>query len=348
MSPWRVLEDVPELSLAAIDWRRKWGRHLPRFSRYLRPTNELASSIDCPTVPGGLHTVVVHAPDDIVGVCEVCPTEKLTQADILITRLDLKALCADLATALSLSPGFEAQAPGHYFIGKLVPNPGSRHAVHLCLFNQPSALQEAVLRLTGSGKREFILLTATARMWSTSLRGIVEGSGSRLMCLEEVLGLDGRDDELVASDAWRAFLDSLAPTSTRKKPAATFPTPHGARWNELRIRFLTGDTVSAAIRDARRRVSYAEMGMARKDNANRNVQWEMLEKLAEGHGYYETSLPAHREKEKQQVHRLSKALKAYFQIEGDPIHREGRGWRTVFLIQPEGWKEPPEETWDDA
>ena len=87
------------------------------------------------------------------------------------------------------------------------------------------------------------------------------------------------------------------------------------------------------------------MGMARSDNANRSVQWEMLEKFAKGNGYYEPQYQAYKEREKQQVSRLGRALKTYFKIDGEPIVRDGQGWKTAFVIRPEGWEEPPEENW---
>ena len=90
----------------------------------------------------------------------------------------------------------------------------------------------------------------------------------------------------------------------------------------------------------------AIVDMARSNNANRSVQWEMLENFAEGNGYYEPVILALREKEKQQITRLRKVLKLYFQIDGDPIVKDGQGWKTVFVIRPEGWKEPQDETWD--
>ncbi|MDQ7831355.1 MAG: hypothetical protein RDU30_06470 [Desulfovibrionaceae bacterium] len=345
MSAWRALEEVSGLALAAMDWRRSYGLNLAALGRYLRPTNDLAESLDCPATPGGLHTVVHHGPGDIVGVCDHCPTEKLSKADIVIQRLDVQSLCKDIATALGLSSGFEIPAPGHYFIGELVPSPGSRHGVHLCCSNAPAQLEDAMFRLTGNGKQGFIFLTPTSRFWTTTLRDSIETATAHLMSLEEVLDLHAKS--FSASVGWRSFLDTLVPRTTTKAPPKTFPTPQGARWNELAIRFLTGDTASVTIRDARLRVSYTDMGMARSDNANRSVQWEMLEKFAEGNGYYEPKHQARKEREKQQVSRLGRALKVYFKIDGEPIVRDGQGWKTAFVIRPEGWEEPEEESWQD-
>jgi hypothetical protein len=99
MSAWRALEEVSGLALAAMDWRRSYGLNLAALGRYLRPTNDLAESLDCPATTGGLHTVVHHGPGDIVGVCDHCPTEKLSKADIVIQRLDVQSLCKDIANS---------------------------------------------------------------------------------------------------------------------------------------------------------------------------------------------------------------------------------------------------------
>lgn len=345
MSAWRVLEEVSSLTLAALDWQRSYGLNQVNLGRYRRPTNDLAESLDCPATPGGLHTVVHHGPGDIVGVCEHCPTEKLSKADIVTQRLDIQSLCKDLSTALRLSVGFEVLAQNHYFIGEFVPNPGIRHSVHLCCIDDPERLNNAALRLAGNGKRGFIFLTPTRRFWTTTLRNLIESTTSHLMSLEEVIDLAGNG--FTASSGWQSFLEARVPKPSTKRPLKPFPRPHGARWNELTIKFLTGDTASVTIRDARRRVSYTDMGMAKSNDANRSVQWEMLERFAEGNGYYSPRHRANKGREKQQVSRLRQALKDYFQIDGDPIVRDGQGWKTAFLIRPVGWKEPTEESWQD-
>ena len=114
-------------------------------------------------------------------------------------------------------------------------------------------------------------------------------------------------------------------TQQRDQPTSPGRTPRVSRLLALAIRF---------------------QDMARSNNANRSVQWEMLEKFAQGNGYYEPEYQAHKEREKQQVSRLGRALKTYFQIDGEPIVRDGQSWKTVFVIRPEGWKEPQDETWD--
>lgn len=345
MSAWRVLEEVSSLTLAALDWQRSYGLNKVNLGRYLRPTNEFAITLDCPASSGALHTVVHHGPGDIVEVCEHCPTEKLTKGDIAIQRLDIRSLHKDIATAMGLSVGFEVLAPKHYFIGEFVPNPGTRHSVHLCCIDDPERLNDAALRLAGNGKRGFIFLTPTCRFWTTTLRNLIESATSHLMSLEEVIDLAGNG--FTASSGWQSFLEARVPKPSTKRPPKVFPTPHGARWNELTIKFLTGDTASVTIRDARLRVSYTDMGMAKSNNANRSIQWEMLEKFAEGNGHYSPEFLTHRDREKQQVSRLRQALKDYFQIDGNPIVTDGQGWKTIFLIRPEGWKEPTEESWQD-
>jgi hypothetical protein len=116
-----------------------------------------------------------------------------------------------------------------------------------------------------------------------------------------------------------------------------FPTPPGATWTSVRIRFVDGETVAVAVCGANAHFTYAQMGMADRRNARPTKQWELLRAFASVHGLL--SWEGHHACRANQKRRelLARDLKAFFRIDGEPIilTEDRKGWRTVFAIKPD-------------
>ena len=123
--------------------------------------------------------------------------------------------------------------------------------------------------------------------------------------------------------------ETLATTDSR-----SFVTPDGARWQDVKIRFRDGHTVSVEVLGARRILNYSQMGMADTRNANPTVQWILLRDFAAGYGTLTWDSWAADRKNQKRRERLSRNLQAFFGIDGDPIEIEGNGWRTCFQLEP--------------
>src|SRR3989344_8601327 len=68
---WRTFESIPGLTGTLADWNIHLGSDYEAAKHFLRPKSELATSVPCPAKRpcDCAHSVVVHAPDDIVAVC---------------------------------------------------------------------------------------------------------------------------------------------------------------------------------------------------------------------------------------------------------------------------------------
>jgi hypothetical protein len=116
-----------------------------------------------------------------------------------------------------------------------------------------------------------------------------------------------------------------------------FPTPPGAPWASVRIRFVDGETVAVAVCGVTAHFNYAQMGMADGRNARPTKQWELLRAFASVHGLlsWECHHACRANQKRREI--LARDLKAFFRIDGEPIilTEDRKGWRTVFAIEPD-------------
>jgi len=113
-----------------------------------------------------------------------------------------------------------------------------------------------------------------------------------------------------------------------------FPTPAGATWADLSIRFADGHSVTVRVGAAGGKYHHARMGMADGRNTRPTKQWELLQALARNHGVLTWKSPDAGHKNKQRRELFARDLKAFFRIDGEPIVAtdDGKGWRTIFAL----------------
>lgn len=116
-----------------------------------------------------------------------------------------------------------------------------------------------------------------------------------------------------------------------------FPTPEGARWMDVCIKVVDGETVAIKLGDHARRYIYSEMGMIDGRTKKPTKQWGLLQLFARNHGMltWQSSGADRKHQKRREV--LSDNLKAFFGIDGEPIvlTDDKKGWRTTFSIHPD-------------
>jgi len=142
-----------------------------------------------------------------------------------------------------------------------------------------------------------------------------------------------------ADDALAPFRASVLDEAVRATADGMvfFPTPPGATWEAVRIRFRDGHTVSVSVLGEDGVFLYSQMGMANRKNAEPTVQWKLLKVFAEEHGTLTWHSTHAHSKNKKRRENLSKDLRAFFRIDGDPISLtpDGKGWRVRFELPDE-------------
>lgn len=132
--------------------------------------------------------------------------------------------------------------------------------------------------------------------------------------------------------ALKLTLENVPPAPRR---ADCFPTPAGARWEEVNIRFLNGHDVEVRVRDVVRTLDHVRFGLSSSRNGLPTEQWKLLEAFGEERGRltWESS-HAHRKNAKRKE-LLAKALREFFGIEGDPFRPFQKGWAARFSVSIE-------------
>jgi hypothetical protein len=326
------------------------GEDLPALWSLLRPLHDLAASYPCPhsTTDGCRREVVSHVDGESVAVCQgeflSCERLVLTKKDLVVYELDLEPLARALHQGLALEgPGASVGLARTRLVGSFAPAAGIGCPVYLSFPWGPLELLVLVERLALRAIGPFVLVVPTSAPLSADVVALLRTRGAIALALEDLTAVEGGRIEVLEESA-RAALASLherllektfAKDSKARRGAVLFPTPAGATWEELSIRFRDGQTVSVAVRDKRALLTYAQLGMARGTSSRPTLQWELLRQLAKRHGILEWKDPDASRNNQKRRERLAKDLKAFFRIEGDPIASSGNGWRCKFKLEPD-------------
>jgi hypothetical protein len=339
MRLWRALENVYGWGGVRSVWREHMGDELEFLQPLLRPMEELAMSVPWPGAIEG-RRVVIHDEDDIVAVDhETSEASPIRREDIVLWKLDAETLFRGVASALGLSGHVASVGMGTrlWWLGDFVPIEGERFPVYLATTRDANELVKNAGYISALSQRPFVLVTPSRRAGSEPLSRIIEGRSSAWITLEETLVWKG-EGVFEAKRPLVEVLDSIVAAHVgagKGAEGARFPTPPGATWGDVRIRFIDGHTVSVQVRDRASRHGFADLGMASSKNNTPTVAWELLRTIAAEHGHLtwasRKAAPEHRKRK--QV--LADRLRAFFGIDADPFEVDGGGWRARFSIQPD-------------
>ncbi len=337
---WLALERVPGLAAVARQWRHLIRSDFDLVSRLLSPDARLATSFPRLDGLGPDYAVVEHGYDDFVGVCEDDGERtKLSRADLVVYRLDPAKFVAAVAAAFGLDAEGAAVegSPATYRVGTYRPLAGFAYPVYLTVQLEQPDYKAAVESLLASTAGPFVLLAPTNRHHRIASKLLLDARACLFLPLADAIRHEARRWEL--TDAARDALEALTAklVTQAEGSVAFFPTPAGATWAMLRIRFVDGHRVAVSVGGEAQTLNYTQMGMADGRNGNPTKQWELLRVFADGHGTLTWgSKGASRDNQKRKD-KLADDLKAFFRIAGEPFNllAGGKGWETVFVVEPD-------------
>jgi hypothetical protein len=339
MRLWRALENIHGWAGVRSVWREHMGDELEFLRPLLRPMEEMAMSVPWPgTIEG--RRVVVHDEDDIVAVDEeTSEVSPIRREDIVLWRLDVDLLFRGVAAALGLSGETASVGMGSrlWWLGDFVPVEGERFPVYLATTRDANELVKNAGYVSALTRRPFVLATPSRRAGSEPLSRLLDGRSAAWITLEETLDWQGEgvfEAKQPLGEALREFVGAHVKVAT-SEPGGRFPTPPGATWDDVRVRFLDGHTVSIQVRDRAGRFGYADLGMVNTKNNTPTVAWDLLRTIAEerGHLTWASRKASADHRKRKQV--LADRLRAFFGIEGDPFEVDGGGWRARFAVEPD-------------
>ncbi|MBU0640955.1 MAG: hypothetical protein KKB50_18995 [Planctomycetes bacterium] len=335
-----ALEQVPDLAAVAGEWRSLLGDEYARVGRFLLPTPRIARSVRG-AAPGRTCTHEIRQwKRQFLSVCpDGCEPAEVTRDEVTIHRLDTTALAREIAGAFGLevvAAGLVPNVAGVWMIGDYVPLAGFRFPVFLTLTGEPETLRSALDGLAARGG-PFILMAPTRSAFTQVSADVVRQASACFLPLDGLLGdsdnerlalLGGLNVESVLAELRAAHV----PQPKDDDGMVFFPTPAGARWQDVSIRFIDRHSVYVTVKGVYRTYHFAQMGMANRKNAKPTVQWELLETFAEGRGLLDWRNRKASRKNQKRRENLAGDLKRFFRIDGDPLVSEGGGWRTRFCV----------------
>ena len=314
----------------------------------LRPTDYRAEVYPC-TNPGGHgcpRRVVDLGERGLYAVCgdvdRLCPDILLKPADLVVYELDRQRFGVMVAVALGVTP--VSYAPVAHMretcrIGEYNPRAGDRFPVFLTIQWDRLRLRDILTRLLRMESTPFIVVLPTDYLVDLDVRELFTGKKARICALEDILGVE-EPERLVPTPAATRMLEEfhagVFPDEGGPGAMELFPTPPDARWNELKIRFLTRDTVSIQCRGIIRSSTYLHMKMADGRTGQPNRQWLLLFDMADWHGRKDIHGRHVSEKDRKCKETLSRSLQSYFGIADDPIswNDDAYSYVTRFVLEP--------------
>lgn len=336
---WSALERVPDLAAVPGEWRSLLGGDHAAASRFILPTKRIVGSVRC-TVAGRtcIHEIRKFKGEYLEVCADGCRTATRSRDEVVVHRLDVAGFAREIAESLGLEALPAEAVPsmaGVWRIGEYAPSAGYRFLVYLALTGEPDVLRSIVDGLAARGE-PLILVAPTRSGLTQTAADLLKRAGSLFLSLDELVGdgdgrLSLRDGHTVAG-VFAEFRAAHVPEPETADGTAFFPTPAGARWEDVSIRFIDRHSVYVTVQNASAKYHCAQMGMARKNNAKPTVQWNLLEAFAEGHGRLDWRNSKASRKNQKRKENLAADLQRFFRIDGDPFALEGDGWKTRFRV----------------
>ena len=119
-------------------------------------------------------------------------------------------------------------------------------------------------------------------------------------------------------------------------PHATFPTPEGAKWKDVRIDIVSKDSARVTVCGVTKTYSALDMGF--KDRRRGDMltqQWDLLVKFAECSGVLSWANPIEKKTLYKTIQSLKSILKTFLGISGPPIknYEKAIGYVARFKIE---------------
>lgn len=334
-------------------WQEVLGGEFAGFRRaFLTPVQGLSPTYLCGnerSVACGAYLVEQNEKGEFVGLCETgeCEPVRLEHCALARLELDKKKVCEVLGRVLGLQGEVKELGGRVWSVGSFHPHIHEKVSVGVVFPEQREAGGESYLRAMS-------LLSAPGMVGypaelgpSEEISQAASKNKIALFALEEVV--DWHGGRLVLRGNWKILKDKYVEKAIdardyRPEGPKKYPTPLGAKWEDVRMRFQNGHEVLIKVGSEEEwsRWSYKDMGLADKRSGKTVAGWRMLKEFAEKRGGPIQTVENEIEKggiPERRVKELNEALRVFFGIEGKAIvFRRGRQWgyETQFRVEPEG------------
>ena len=325
---WEALRTIPGGRSARWTWRHVLGDTWPDFAPLLRRVGQVVDRLPCPGPYGDgcPRHIVAHDDGQIVAVCGdpdgQCDRLVLKKGENVVLELDRQHLAHALSQHLGLKGELlPLHSPECVQLGWDEPLAGERFPVCLLLPASDEQVHETASRLRGHFEKPFVLVVPLRKQAESETVEYLRGCQSRIVYLEDMLGVEAGEWSALpsAEDALNSFRHDVVGGSRFSLPEHRFPTPTGTTWENVLIRFIDGHQIQILAKKQQGVAHYAHLGMAQHKNGQSTLQWDLLLKVADGHGEYLWPRAQDRGRLKKRRDRLAEHLQVFFGIKDKPF-----------------------------
>ena len=285
------------------------------------------------------YRVVEDAPHVYIAVDEEAGRRvDIDPDELVVYRFDVQRFAGMLASRFGIEPHDRYHSDeAAILIGVDRPMSG----ISIPVYIQHLRLADALLHTVDSCDGPFVFFRWKSEPIDERSRSWLQRRSSLLLTIDEIAILNDRggiDFAESAQQQLNEFRRIHLPNIDAGNPGIQFPTPAGTRWFQVAIRFKDDECVQVTVGDVSQIYNFTQMGLVDARNGRPTKQWELLRMMAAQRGVYTWHSPGACRKNKKRREVLSKQLREFFGIEGDPIELtdDKKGYRTVFKLLPQG------------
>lgn len=334
---WQAL-DVLGGAAPQRDWAQALGEHWAIAGALLRRAGDIAEELICPrsSENGCVRHVVKMPGGKLRAECgdtpQRCDRLSLQLDEIRILTIDGSKLAKAIVVALDLhdpttpSSGDAVQRLGRYEIRAGVGFP-----VFLALPEQGGALTLKDITCVTAPPGPKALLLPYPSATGPEIAAFLDAANVHVFHLDDVVIWDARrtlGPRYETRDLFRAIIETLPGVSTETPPAPEVNLPPGTQWSSITMNFDTPEVIDFHGPGIHRKISPADLGMAKQRSAEVKVQWTWLVTLAKHGG----RIPIGKASVQKQKQFVSERLRAFTGIDDDPIESEGGYYVAKFRL----------------
>lgn len=332
---WSAVRNSGGRAHATIEWKGSLGPEFDAARRYLQPDGTIASGYFLED--GRQRRVVDHGDGTYESVDDDAPllSGAIGKHDVISLAINHDRLCADVASAFSLCGEPRRMEAGSrvIYLGEHAPYAGVSRSVYFVSESETSAVLSAVNQVLLQDDEPCIVCVASESMLHELRSALTE---VEWFGLDTTLAMDAEGAYELTPAAMRrmdGISQAMIPAARPGSGMVFFPTPTGAQWKDVSIKFVDAHNVLVRAKEASGRYGYAQMGMRDSRDGDPDKQWDLLKRLADGRGRLTWQDGKAKQGDRQQKGRLQGSLSEFFRIEGSPFHPYDKEWRVKFSIE---------------
>ncbi len=339
---WDLLEMPETWSGTKTEWQERLNNNGSEAVKFLVSSGKVASTIRFDDEESS-RLVQPDADGELVAVCELTgrsdPVDHETAA---LLNFSVDALAESISRAMLLH-GAAGRVEGQqwtWWLGDYTPVEGERFPVYLIVAPDPDSFHAASLAVAALAGKPFIIVSPTRRHATAETQGRPGMPTVEWISLSECARFDdGGDVELLRpmESILRPFLQIRLPVLFGPPSRPRFPTPVGATWLDVSMKFKDGHSIMISARGETKTYSYEGLGMGNKNTPRPKIEWELLRDIAASYGVFTWKSKGASRRVPKQLERLGKHLREFLGIETSPFRYDDelKGWKALFSIEPD-------------